>query len=53
MEVSLMISIVIADRLNDGLVIKFQDGKCAFYSAILLYATFDRAEALDEKMTIW
>ncbi len=45
--------IIAAERLNDGLVIKFDDGKCAFYSALLLRATFAQARELDETRTDW
>ena len=40
--------IVTADRLNEGLVVLFHDGRCAFYSASLLYEVFLSAIALDE-----
>ncbi|WP_263385623.1 hypothetical protein [Granulicella arctica] len=36
--------IVSAERLNGGVIIAFEDGKCAVYSAALLYATFSHAE---------
>lgn len=45
--------IVIADRMNDGVVIKFDDGKCAFYPCTLLYATFAKCEELNEKELQW
>lgn len=36
------------DRLPDGVVIMFNDGRCALYSATLLYAMFSRATELNE-----
>jgi len=38
--------IVEADRLNSGVVITFDDGRCALYSASLLYANLDAAQDL-------
>jgi len=37
-----------AERLGGAVVITFDDGKCAVYSAALLYAMFDRADKVDE-----
>ena len=45
--------IVNADRMNDGLIIKFNDGKCAFFSCSLLYATLQRCKELTETEVIW
>jgi hypothetical protein len=36
------------DRLDDGVVITFEDGKCAFYPASLLRATFSQAREVVE-----
>ena len=53
MDTSLDAVIVTAERLSDGLVVKFQDGRCAFYSAVLLSAIFADAEELDEAAVAW
>jgi hypothetical protein len=37
-----------AERLAEGIVIAFDDGKFGFYSASLLYATLAQAEELDD-----
>jgi hypothetical protein len=41
--------IISADRFNDGLLITFDNGKCAFYSSVLLNAIFSQAEELKEE----
>jgi hypothetical protein len=33
-----------AERMNGGVIIMFDDGKCAIYSASLIDATFSQAE---------
>ena len=45
--------IVNTDRMNDGIVIKFDDGRCAFFSCALLYATLPKCEPLDETIATW
>jgi hypothetical protein len=40
--------ILVAERLRQGILITFGDGKCAFYSADLLYAHFLEAEEIFE-----
>jgi hypothetical protein len=40
--------IVEAERLENGVIITFEDGKHALYPASLLYATLPRAEATNE-----
>ena len=45
--------ILAVDRLNSGIVVKFADGSCAFFSVSLLYATLPRAEAQDEQARAW
>ena len=40
--------ILYADRLNGGVIITFDDGKCAVYSAALLHATLPQAEQVFE-----
>ena len=45
--------IVAAEKLNDGVVIKFDDGQCAFYSTLLLHTLLAQAEALDETKLAW
>ncbi len=53
MEVSGNIQIISADKLNDGLVIRFADGRCAFYSASLLERLYKEAEQLNEEDIVW
>jgi hypothetical protein len=36
-----------AEILGGGVIITFDDGKCAIYSASLLYATFDQATLVE------
>ena len=36
--------ILSAERLNGGVIITFDDGKCAVYSASLLHTTYPYAE---------
>jgi hypothetical protein len=38
--------IIEALRLRDGVVITFEDGKCALYTAALLFAMFPHADKL-------
>jgi hypothetical protein len=40
--------VISADRLSKGIVITFDDGKSALYSASLLRRTLPQAEQLDE-----
>lgn len=49
-EVPIIIS---AERLNKGIVIRFMDGHCGFYSATLLFAKFAECEKLDEAEIEW
>jgi hypothetical protein len=41
------IRIVEADRMDGGVLITFDDGKCALYSASVLYATFSQAKEVN------
>lgn len=45
--------IAIANRVNDGLVIKFDDGQCGFYSDAYLFSKLPECEALNEEDTEW
>ena len=45
--------IVTVERLNEGVLVKFQGGRCVFYRDELLYEIIPRAEELDEEATIW
>lgn len=47
------IRIVTAELLNDGIVVKFKDGRCFLYSASLLAQIIPRAQELDEAATTW
>ncbi len=46
-------SISLVDLLNNGLVLKFDDGRCAFFSCQLLYDTLPWADELDESNLAW
>ena len=39
--------------MNDGIVIRFDDGKCAFYSSAILYGALSQCEELDELDFYW
>ena len=45
--------IVAADRLNEGLVIKFDDGQCAFFSSAFLFSKLSECEELNEADIEW
>ena len=45
--------IVNADLMNDGVIVQFDDGRCAFYSSAFLYAKLPECEELDEADTQW
>ncbi len=45
--------VVSAELLNDGIVIKFQDGRCFFYSASVLLEMIPQAKELDESAVAW
>lgn len=45
--------IVAAERLNTGLVIKFEDGQCAFYSCAFLFSKLPECEQLREADIEW
>jgi hypothetical protein len=40
--------IVSSDRLDDGILVSFDDGKSAVFSAALLYANLSQAEEVSE-----
>ncbi len=46
-------SIFAANLLNDGLILKFDNGRCAFYSCQLLHDIFSLADELDETDLLW
>ena len=39
--------------MNDGIIVKFDDGKCGFYPSSLLYATLQHCKQLDEAKVQW
>ena len=45
--------IVAAERLNKGLVIKFDNGRCGFYSSALLFSKILESDELDEADIAW
>ena len=40
--------VIAAERVRDGIIITFDDGKTAFYSATLLRSTLPQAKELKE-----
>jgi hypothetical protein len=44
--------ILVAERLNVGVVITFDNGECAIYSAALLYSMFPQAHRVDESKLV-
>jgi hypothetical protein len=42
--------VIEALRLRDGVVITFEDGKCALYTSALLYEMFPNADELIKDM---
>ncbi|WP_263383984.1 hypothetical protein [Granulicella arctica] len=42
--------LIAAERLNGGVIIAFDDGKCAVYSASLLYTTLGQAEIVSTEL---
>jgi len=49
MELQPKPQIMYVDRFDNGVVITFKDGRCAFYSTPLLDAVFLQAEDLNKK----
>jgi len=43
--------IVYAERLGGGVIITFDDGRCAVYSALLLHNTFPQATEVKDSDT--
>ena len=43
-------SIVTVEKMHDGLVIHFADGRSAFYSCDLLYASIETAQVISPEM---
>ena len=46
-------AIVAAERLKDGIMVRFSDGKCVFYSTALLYRSINMAELHNETEVVW
>jgi hypothetical protein len=38
--------VTFSDRMNNGIVVGFDDGKTAYYSAVLLYASLPQAQTM-------
>lgn len=45
--------IVSAERLNNGIVIKFDNGQCGFYASSFLFSKLSECEELNENDTEW
>ena len=41
------------ERLNDGVIVRFDDGICVFFPTALLYTLSPQARAMDETETVW
>ena len=50
MDKSLAPPVVTIDKMNDGMFIRFADGRFAFYSYDLLYATIETAQVVSPEM---
>jgi hypothetical protein len=50
MEYPLDHRVIAAERLEEGVVITFEDGRCAIYSASLLYETLPQAQAVEPEV---
>jgi hypothetical protein len=46
-------TIVVVERLHSGIVVKFEDETCAFYSGALLRRVLSQAVLLDESKFEW
>jgi hypothetical protein len=46
-------SIAAVERHNDGIVVRFEDGRCVFYPASLLYESLPQAQEQDETQSDW
>jgi hypothetical protein len=46
-------AITAAERLNDGVLIRFEDGRYVLYSAALLYQLIPQAQERDETAPDW
>lgn len=53
MDFSPVPRILAADRLNEGLVIRFENGQCAFYSTLFLFSKLPECEELKETDLEW
>jgi len=49
MEDPIELRVSAAERMSGGLLITFGNGKCAIYSAALLYSIFDQAKEVIEE----
>ncbi len=45
--------VIAAERLNEGVVIKFSGGQCGFYSSAFLFSKLKECEQLDEAEVEW
>jgi hypothetical protein len=45
--------IAAVERLNEGIMVEFDDGRCVFYPASLLYESIPEAQEQDETRTDW
>jgi len=47
-------NVTFTDRIDGGIVVGFKDGKTAFYSAALLYATLPQAQMMpSDNEDVW
>lgn len=46
-------AVVATEGLAEGLIVRFEDGTCVFYSAALLYRLMPLADVQDEKAEAW
>ena len=53
MGISKVLSIISAERLNHGIVIRFSDGRCGFYKTSYLHSKLEECEELNEADVEW
>jgi hypothetical protein len=47
------VRITVVEKHSDGIIVKFEDGRCVFYPASLLYQSIPQAQEQDEARSDW
>ncbi len=53
MDLQQMPVIIALERVGGGTVVRFADGRCVFFSALLLGKMVDKGTLLDESASSW